>query len=319
MRAPLPIHEIAGLTESAASLRGRRILVAGSGGFLGRWITEALRPIAEVVELDIATGFDIADQRQIAELASPVDCIVHAAGYASPRAYRANPLATIAVSVDGTRNLLDLAVRHRARLLYFSSSEIYGNPNVVPTPEGDPGSVSCRGPRACYDEGKRLGETLCQIYYDLQGAQAVTVRPFNVYGPGMALDDGRVIARFARQIGDNEPNLVYGGGRPTRTYCYVSDAIAGCLAALQFGQAGRVYNIGIEAPEISAAGLAGMMRAVANIPGEVVCDTYPQDYPGDEPQRRCPDISRARAELGYQPAIGLGEGLRRYLEWAGLL
>lgn len=306
----LPADEVAIVTAAAESMRGRRVLLAGSGGFLGRWLRAALMPICEMQILDLTDGLDITDRDLVAGLRT-ADFVIHCAGFASPRAYMARPLETIAGAVDGTRNLLELTRVSGARMLFFSSSEIYGNPTIIPTPEWDNGNVSCRGPRACYDESKRLAETLCQVYHELYKTRVVTVRPFNVYGPGMALDDGRAVPSFARRIFAGEPIEVHGDGSQTRTYCYVTDALRGCLAALQYGQPGRVYNIGAPGPEISALQLAGMLGGVAWASGG-----YPTDYPSDEPRRRCPDLTRASGELGYEPAVALEDGLRRYLRWA---
>lgn len=313
---PLPADEVAVVTAATDSLRGRRVLIAGSSGFLGRWLKAALLPICELQILDLADGLDITNRNLVAGLRAP-DFVIHAAGFANPRAYMARPLETIAGAVDGTRNLLELSRVTGSRMLFFSSSEIYGNPAIIPTPEWDNGNVSCRGPRACYDESKRLAETLCQVYHDLYETRVVTVRPFNVYGPGMALDDGRAVPSFARRIIADEPIEVYGDGNQTRTYCYVTDALRGCLAALQYGQTGRVYNIGSQGPEISAAGLADLLCDVSGIDLPVIrSGGYPPDYPSDEPRRRCPDLTRARDELGYEPAVTLDNGLRQYLRWA---
>lgn len=315
----LPADEVALLTGAAAEMRGHRVVLAGSGGFLGRWLTAALRPICDLQTLDLTEGFDITDAAAVARLDPPV-FVIHAAGHASPWAYRAQPLGTIAGAIDGTRNLLELSRAYGARMLFFSSSEIYGNPTIVPTPEWDNGNVSCRGPRACYDESKRLAETLCEVYHELYETRVVTVRPFNAYGPGMALDDGRAVPAFTRRIVNSEPIAVHGDGNQTRTYCYVTDALRGCLAALQYGQAGRVYNIGTAEPEISATGLATLLCDLTGSPVPVYSSGgYPSDYPGDEPRRRCPDLNRARGELGYEPAVALDDGLRRYLRWAGVL
>lgn len=312
----LPVEEIEILRKEVKErMSGANVLLSGSVGFLGKWFAEILSPICSLRAVDVSRGIDITDTNRIG-LFGPFDFIIHTAGFASPKIYRTRPMETINVTINGTLNLLRLANRYKARMLFFSSSEIYGNPTVVPTPEWEKGSIDCRGPRACYDESKRLAETICQIQAETKQTKIVTVRPFNVYGPGMKLEDGRVIAAFAKAILNKETIRIYGNGEQTRTYCYITDAIGGFFKALLFGQVGRVYNIGNGEPEISANKLAVMMNNICgeNVPIEF--SHYPEDYPADEPQRRCPDITRARSELGYFPTIDLQTGIKKYIEWA---
>jgi dTDP-glucose 4,6-dehydratase/UDP-glucuronate decarboxylase len=213
--------------------------------------------------------------------------------------------------------------------LYFSSSEIYGDPpsEYIPTSETYPGQVSCTGPRACYDESKRYGETLC-VNFARQYSLAVKIaRPFNNYGPGLSLTDGRVFPDFARDILAGKDITMFSDGSPTRTFCYVADAVIGYYKILVAGQRAEAYNIGIEAPEISINALAERMASVAKAlwgyTGIVVHQRSPeQSYLTDNPNRRCPKITKARAELGYNPAVSLDEGIKRTLiwyhdEWAG--
>lgn len=312
----LPVEDIEVLREVAKeNMSGANVLLSGSEGFLGRWFKEILSPICSLRAADVSCGIDITDTNRIG-LFGPFDFIIHAAGFASPKVYRTRPMETINVTINGTLNLLRLADRYKSRMLFFSSSEIYGNPTVVPTPEWEKGSVDCRGPRACYDESKRLAETICQVRAETKQTKVITVRPFNVFGPGMKLDDGRVIAAFAKAILNKENIRIYGNGEQTRTYCYISDAIGGFLKALLFGQAGRVYNIGNGEPEVSANKLATTMQNVCGEETKVGFVGYPEDYPADEPQRRCPDITRARNELGYSPTVDLQTGIKKYIEWA---
>jgi UDP-glucuronate decarboxylase len=200
----------------------------------------------------------------------------------------------------------------------MSSSEIYGDPDPrhVPTPESYRGNVACQGPRACYDEGKRVGETLCHIFHERFGTRINTVRPFNVYGPGMLKDDYRVLPNFASRIVAGDRLKVYGTGAQTRTYCYVTDAVTGFFKALLKGVPGEVYNIGCTGPEVSVLDL---VRAIERVLGRSVAYDvieHPDSYPADEPLRRCPDIRKATLQLGYAPRIGLEEGLGRFLTWA---
>jgi UDP-glucuronate decarboxylase len=251
------------------------------------------------------------------EWEGPVDYIIHAAGIASPFYYRAYPLETLEVAITGTRNMLDLATKHRARMAFFSSSEIYGDPDSrhVPTSESYRGSVSCRGPRACYDESKRVGETLCHIYHETFGTHSTTIRPFNVYGPGMQEADYRVLPNFASRIKAGQPLNVYGVGTQTRTFCYITDAIVGFLLTLTRGVSGEAYNIGNPLPEISMRDLVLMIERVLGRPVAHNVIEYPDSYPADEPLRRCPDIRKARLQLKYEPRVTLEDGLRRFLAW----
>jgi UDP-glucuronate decarboxylase len=200
----------------------------------------------------------------------------------------------------------------------MSSSEIYGDPDPrhVPTPESYRGNVACQGPRACYDEGKRVGETLCHIYHERFGTHVNTVRPFNVYGPGMLKDDYRVLPNFAGRIVAGDRLKVYGSGAQTRTYCYVTDAMTGFFKVLLRGVPGEVYNIGCPAPEVSVLNLVQVIERVLGRPIAYDVIEHPDSYPADEPLRRCPDIRKAAVQLAFSPQIGLEEGLGRFLTWA---
>jgi dTDP-glucose 4,6-dehydratase/UDP-glucuronate decarboxylase len=256
------------------------------------------------------------------------DYVVHAAGIASPTFYRRYPIETIDANVGGLRALLDHASARAdggqglEGVLFFSSSEIYGDPSpeAIPTPEDYRGNVSCTGPRACYDESKRFGETLCVNFARSHGVPVTIARPFNNYGPGLRIDDERVIPDFARDILAGRDVVLLSDGSPTRTFCYVADAVCGYYAALTHGRRGEAYNIGTPEPEISIAGLAGRMvalgRELFSYSGQLVHgDSSDRDYLTDNPSRRCPDIAKARSELGYEPAVPLDEGLRRSLVW----
>ena len=190
-----------------------------------------------------------------------------------------------------------------ARFCFFSSSEIYGDPDPkhVPTPESYRGNVACQGPRACYDESKRLGETLCYVYHELHGVSTNTIRPFNVFGPGMQETDYRVLPNFANRIKGGRALNVYGTGRQTRTFCYVTDAMVGFLLTVLGGVPGEAYNIGNPEPEISMFDLVERIEGVLGHEVEKNLVEYPDSYPADEPNRRCPDIRKARLQLGFEP------------------
>lgn len=329
------------LGDEAQAFAGQTVLLCGGAGFLGRYFSsmftylnkEVLTKPCRVIVYDnfITSGklgesqrndFRFIQQDIIKPLVidEPIDYVLQAAGIASPYYYRKYPLETLEVATIGTKNVLNLARAHPLKgFLFFSSSEIYGDPDPrhVPTAESYRGNISCTGPRACYDESKRLGETLCAIFHQLYGVPTRMVRPFNVYGPGMQEADYRVLPNFASRIISGKPLHVYGHGKQTRTFCYVTDAIAGFLKVLINGGNGQAYNIGNPTPEVTMVELAKVLEKVMGRALDVQLIEYPDSYPADEPQRRCPDISKAVLQLNYRPAVGLEEGLRRFMEWAG--
>jgi UDP-glucuronate decarboxylase len=339
--APDDIGEIVRRLGSAAQqLEGKRVLLAGGCGFLGRYFLEVFtrlnaevleQPVSVVAMDNLITAAGVPEtfsdnphlefvEHNIIEPWNPVgrfDHIIHAAGIASPFYYRAHPLETLDVAISGTRNLLDLAREGQSHFVYFSSSEIYGDPDPahVPTPESYCGNVSCVGPRACYDEGKRVGETLCQIYHNVHGVSVNVIRPFNIYGPGMKERDFRVLPNFASRIQGGQPLQIYGTGKQTRTYCYITDAMVGFLKVLLLGAPGETYNIGNTHPEVSVQDLVKAMEAAL---GRAIASDnveHPDSYPADEPQRRCPNLRKANLQLEYQPEVELEDGLRRFLNW----
>jgi dTDP-glucose 4,6-dehydratase/UDP-glucuronate decarboxylase len=336
------------------ALSGARLLVTGGGGFLGYYLVQAglhwnrtrtgNPPIGIVVYDNYARGVPqwlegLRGEPSLTlrqhDMTQPLpedighfDYVIHAAGIASPTVYRAQPLLCIDANIVGLRNLLDYGVS-RARagnsingMLFYSSSEIYGDPpsSEIPTDENYRGNVSCTGPRACYDESKRFGETLCVTFARHQDVPVRIARPFNNYGPGLKINDGRVIPDFARDVLAGRDLALLSDGSPTRTFCYATDAVAGYYKVLVRGRSGEAYNIGIEHPEISIAELAERIREqAANLlgyTGSVVRGrSAERDYLVDNPSRRCPSIFKARAELGYAPHVPLEEGLSRALTW----
>lgn len=281
------------------------------------WLDEVASDEIELIEHDIT--------HPIPAGWAPANAIVHAASIASPTFYRKYPLETIDANVDGLRRMLDYAVSRSTELehmLFFSTSEIYGDPppQDIPTPETFRGLVSCTGPRACYDESKRLGETLCTVFAQHSGVRVAMARPFNNYGPGLKLLDGRVLPDFALDALNGRDIVMYSDGSPTRTFCYITDAIAGYLKVLVRGRPGEPYNIGIEQDEISMRTLAEIVAEQAGelwgYDGKVVCQpSSEQNYLQDNPNRRCPDTAKARSELGYHPEVTVREGVKRTLNW----
>jgi len=326
--------------EVAKRLSGKTVLITGGAGFLGNYFidvfehlgkTQLAKPIRVISVDNFVTGVryrraegpffrviqhDIKNPIAIDE---DVHFIIHAAGIASPKFYRSLKIETIDVATMGTKNMLELAHEKKVEsMLFFSSSEVYGDPdpNFVPTPETYWGNVSCTGPRANYDESKRLGETLCVAYFETYGVPVKMVRPFNVYGPGMRLDDYRVIPNFAAAILNKQPLQVYGTGNQTRTFCYITDGITGFLRTLLTDSNGQSFNIGTDRPEINMLALASIMAEL--YPGSTVNTVEgPNDaYSKGDPQRRCPDLSKSRRLLAYEPRVDLRTGLQRFMTWA---
>lgn len=329
----------------AAKLAGKTILISGGAGFLGTYFLHTFRYLnahvlsrpCQVISVDnyITSvndqSSDIKDEHVMnvwADVTSPlpirqdIDYIIHAAGLASPVYYMQYPLETIESAVTGAKNLLELSRRNEklAGFLFFSSSEIYGDPDptAVPTPETYHGNVSSIGPRACYDESKRLAETICSIYHQKFGVPTKTVRPFNVFGPGMRHNDRRVVPMFAYAALNGETLPVHGDGHQTRTFCYITDAMTGFFKALLRGRAGEAYNIGNDDNEISMRNLAELMTKLVPEGKEFKTIPYPDTYPAGEPQRRCPDLTKSSRELGYEPKVSLEAGLQRFLTWCRL-
>lgn len=307
--------------------RHKRALVAGGAGFIGSHLCDHLLADGfEVVCLDsFLTGrmenlrhleheprFDIVAADVIEELParlrgtrSRFTHVLNLACAASPPHYQADPEHTMLTNVVGTRNLLRLSEVHDARFLLTSTSEVYGDPLIHPQPESYRGEVNCTGPRACYDEGKRSAEALTFDFERQNRVEVRVARIFNTYGPRMRADDGRVVSNVICQALDGEAITVYGDGSQTRSFCYVSDLTDGLMRLLQVDKAppGPV-NLG-NPVELTVGDLVGRVLAMTGSGSKVVN----LDLPVDDPRRRKPDIERAKALLGWEPAIGLEEGL----------
>jgi UDP-glucuronate decarboxylase len=328
------------ISDCARDLSGKNVLLTGGRGFLGRYFMEIFdrlnknvlnKPVTLIVLDNLITagkeGAQIPKYDNIKFIKHDVihpfacdirlDYIIHAAGIASPYYYRAYPIKTLEVAINGTQNMLALAHESHARLSFFSSSEIYGDPDPkhIPIQESYRGNVSCQGPRACYDESKRVGETLCNIYHRQNGTATNTIRPFNVYGPGMQETDYRVLPNFASQIKAGNRLRIYGHGRQTRTFCYITDALIGFFKVFLKGVPGEAYNIGNPKPEVSMIDLAEVLKTISSSEIQYDIIEYPDSYPADEPMRRSPDIRKARLQLGFEPNVSFEDGLSRFLSW----
>jgi UDP-glucuronate decarboxylase len=353
-RNPVLLEDMARIYDKLSNaekkkLQNSRILITGCGGFLGYYFMHFFNHFSEELEIERIIALDnfltgtrdwmdemakgnsriklhqfdiIKDDPETIEGIENINLVIHAASIASPTFYRLYPLETIDANITGLRRLLDYYTgRDVAGMLFFSSSEIYGDPypEFIPTREDYNGNVTTMGPRACYDEAKRFGETLCYVFGEKYNFPVSIVRPFNNYGPGMNINDKRLPADFARCILEGRDLVMYSDGKPTRTFCYISDAITGYLKVLLYGKI-DVFNIGIDKPEISVREFASLFlqsaKGLFDYHGKVVFDK-PEDqhYMTDNPNRRCPDITKAKEILEYNPEIYVDEGIGRYLEF----
>lgn len=343
------------LSSEFAKLSGKRLLITGGAGFLGYYLVQAAlhwnahrtdKPIHVTIYENFIRGVPawltaISNNPQLRivkhDITHPLpadmgdfDFIIHSASIASPIFYRKYPIETMDANVNGLRFLLDYCLTQKEKgkpvegFLFYSTSEIYGDPTPenIPTPETYRGNVSCTGPRACYDESKRYGETLCVNFAQQYQIPIKIARPFNNYGPGLKISDRRVLPDFARDVMNNRDIVMLSDGSPTRTFCYIADAIVGYYKILVNGKIGESYNIGVETPEISMANLADRVVALAkelfNYQGKVVKQaSADKNYLVDNPNRRSPIITKARTEIGYNPKIDIDNGLRRTMIWYG--
>ncbi len=245
------------------------------------------------------------------------DYIIHLAGIPSPTFYKENPLGTVILNESLTKILLEKSLKDKSRFIYFSSSEIYGNPDKknIPTKETYQGLVSPISDRSCYDESKRMGETLTYIYKNKFNLDCKIIRPFNFYGEGMKKNDRRVIPQFFLQALENKKIKVFSNGRQTRTYCHINDAIEMIIRIIFFGK-DFVYNIGNDKDEMSANTLANKILKITNSSSLIVNINYPANYPSDEPKRRSPNIDKFKREFGFSPQIKIDEGLKMFFDYA---
>jgi len=337
---------LTGLTEKEqANLNGRTVFITGFAGSLGftmvqffaehgndlgikhvyaldnyvfgkpSWVFDIEKhPLFTVVEGDILT----VDLNQF----SDADLIFHMASLASPIYYRLHPIETMDADVVGLRRLLDFYEdKNIFNLLFYSTSEIYGDPHPdqVPTPEDYWGNCNTSGPRSCYDESKRYAETLCYNFFHERNFPVTVIRPFNSYGPGLRMDDKRAPADFAMNVLNDEPLVLYSNGKATRTFCYSTDltiASLKCILTKQY----KIYNAGNDIGEMTIFELAIIYQEVAKklfgYNQEIIfMEHEDKHYNTDNPQRRCPDLTRIKTDLGYEPQVEASEGVARYLQY----
>ena len=303
-----------------------RAVITGGAGFLGSHLCDFfLEKGWEVLCLDnLVTGsesniahlvpnpkfrFVRHDVSSYIDVPGPVEAVLHFASPASPPDYLRLPIQTMKAGSLGTHNTLGLALAKKARFLLASTSECYGDPSVTPQPESYWGHVNPVGPRGVYDESKRFAEALTMAYHRYHGLDTRIVRIFNTYGPRMRLNDGRALPNFLYQALRGEPLTVYGDGMQTRSFCYVSDLIDGIYRLFDSNEH-LPTNIG-NPQEITILEFAQRIRSLVNATAPIVFHPLPQD----DPKQRCPDISKARRILGWQPRVSLEEGLRLTLDY----
>ena len=328
------------LKQEKEKFEGKTFLITGAGGFLGNYIVYLLKylnqnilkhKLSAILIDNFITGYqqEIISDNDIVfhkhNVIEPfktdrkIDYILHMAGIASPVYYTKYPIETMDVGTIGTRNMLELSREKKVKSFMFaSSSEVYGDPDTryVPTSEDYRGNVSVNGPRACYDESKRFGETMCEAFWQVYNVPVKMIRPFNVYGPGIRPDDYRVLPNFIEHALRKEPLPIHGDGRNTRSFCYINDAIEAIFKVLFLECGGEAFNIGNPGPEISVEELAKYVKEAMSYPVEIVHIDPPHAvYATSDPKRRCPDISKLSEYTGFQPRYDLKEGLKRTILW----
>lgn len=303
----------------------KNILIAGGAGFIGANLINHLINECNIICVDIFfsgkknniiqfakhSNFNLVEKdiRETLEIKEPLDEIWNLASPASPVFYQRDPVLTSTTNFIGTKNLLDLAVKHGAKFLQASTSEIYGNPLEHPQKESYWGNVNPIGPRSCYDEGKRIAETLTADYRRIYNIDAKITRIFNTYGPNMRSDDGRVISNFIVQALKNEDITIYGDGAQTRSFQFITDLINGLEKVMASKNPGP-YNLG-NPEEIQIKDLA---RKIIELSGSQSRIIY-KELPEDDPEKRKPDIQKSMAELNWQPTVPLEDGLVKTIDF----
>ena len=312
----------------------KKILITGSNGFIGRYIVEEICKVFKK-NSNIVYGIDINNnnfsynnykyfKKDLFNLKKQdipnvnFDYIIHLAGIPSPVYYKKYPLRTIYLNAELSRELLEISEKQKSKFIYFSSSEIYGNPgkSFIPTKENFNGNVSSIGDRSCYDESKRMGETFSYIYKNNFNLDVKIIRPFNFYGDFMRYNDERIIPKFFYQSLNGKKITIYSDGKQTRSYCHIFDAVVMILHVIFKGKK-FVYNIGNPKEEVNAEFLAKKILKITDKKKiKLKRIDYPSNYPSDEPKRRCPSIKNFTEEFTFKPKINLELGLKIFNEYA---
>jgi len=337
------------LGENNFQFAGKTILLVGIAGFLGKCLTNYLLRLNETILANNPVKVVGSDTYLIGntpliytdknftalnhDICLPfdtklgpndkIDYIWNMASVASPIFYKKMPLVTLDIGYAGTKNILNLAYQKQAKsVVLMSSSEVYGDPDEanVPTKEEYNGNVSSVGERACYDQSKKVLETLGDIFYRLYNVPIKTIRPFNCFGAGMNIKDGRVLPSFISKALNSELLPVYGLGQETRTFVYVTDFLTGLIKLSLSEYNGQIFNLGADnTGEISMVDLANLVCKIVGNPKVKVEFLEPISVYKKQPKRRAPDLSKVREAIGYSPKVSLEEGVRRYFEWAKTL
>jgi len=318
------------LKRAGVSFEDRTVLITGGAGFLGSWLCDILtEQKAKVICIDNLLSGKLENIRHLLDkenftfiehdisksiyIDEKADIIFHFASRASPLEFDKFPIQILKANTLGTWITLGIAKKHRARYIFASTSEVYGNAEIIPTPESYNGNVNLLGIRGCYDEAKRCGEAFVMAYHRQHGLDARIVRIFNTYGPRMRAEGyyGRVVPRFVSQALSNKPLTVFGSGEQTRSFTYVTDEIEGILKLAYYDNLnGEVFNIGNN-EETKIIDLANIIIKLAS--SSSIVEFHP--LPENDPMRRCPDISKAVTILKWKPTIALNDGLKRIIIW----
>lgn len=312
------------LKKYGEKIRDKNFLITGGAGFIGSWLCYVLtRTDGNVICMDdLSHGKreyieDLIGEENFSFVKEDVsndldfevnfDYVFHLAARADPEDYLENPVQTVKTDSAGTLNTLEIAERDGALYFFTSTSEVYGNPKEHPQSEDYLGNVNPVGPRSCYDEGKRFSEAAAKAYERKKDLDVRIVRIFNTYGPN--LEDGRAVPTFIRQALKDDDITIYGDGSQTRSFCYITDLLRGIFSNLFEGDS-KPYNLG-NPDERTILELAEKIKKMTGSGSEIMFEELPED----DPARRKPDISRAKEELGYEPEVGLGNGLKKTIEW----
>jgi UDP-glucuronate decarboxylase len=332
------VKAVSDMLYESKKLEGKTLLWTGTGGFLGQWVLQVIKYLnqdvlnvpCKLLAYDMTLPSEAVKDEfyncgihfkahdlttKLSPVDEKVDYVVHMAGIASPTHYKLRPLETIDVAIEGVRSALDIAKHHGAKFLFTSSSEVYQTPDVIPTPETYIGAIPSNTERSCYDVSKLMAENLVYVYSHNYGVNGCSVRIFNSFGVGISEADSRILPRIGSAAKSKNKIKIYKTHvLPTRTYCPTANTIAGVFKALLNGESTQIYNIGISSPEISVNALIEMANEVCglDVKYEFVAPTSVYVH---EPLRRCPDISKAISEIGYNPSVSLAKGLIDFFNW----